>query len=339
MNHIHAMLLLLCVMAVSGRADEPIDLELILRPNAHRTLVNPQCSHCVDESRRRAGELRDDDRILAWTRGKYDGGGIPYRFFLVPYRVISDTYGVFVFDPDAGFARGFEPSLDFTFCGWRKGVMVMKHKDGTLYSTLSGRAFAGPRAGDRLKPIATVTTNWGYWRSAYPGSVAYQMLDKYQPIAIPAAASQDSLRSRAPLDARLPASEEVLGVEIDGRARAYRLSDLESTGGVLVDHLAGQDFHVLWYAPTRSAAAYAPTIEESSPAARVSLDFESQRMAAPFTDRKTKSHFGIEGRAHDGPLEGKTLRWIDSVQCRWFAWAAEHPQTEIYTRARANGPE
>ena len=131
--------------AANSIAAEPIDLNLIVRPDAHATLVNPQCSHCVDEAKRRAKDLRDDDRVLAWTRGKYEGGGIPYRFFLVPYRVISDTYGVFVFDPDAGFARGFEPSLDFTFYGWRNGIMVMKHKDGTLYSTLSGKAFAGPR--------------------------------------------------------------------------------------------------------------------------------------------------------------------------------------------------
>lgn len=80
-------------------------------------MVNPDCSHCVDEAKARAGELRDDDPVLAWTRGKYAGGAIPIRFVLNPYRVISDTYGVFVFDLDAGFARGYEPSLDFTFYG------------------------------------------------------------------------------------------------------------------------------------------------------------------------------------------------------------------------------
>ena len=36
-----------------------------------QTLVNPACSHCVDEARRKAGELRDDDRVLCWVRGKY----------------------------------------------------------------------------------------------------------------------------------------------------------------------------------------------------------------------------------------------------------------------------
>jgi hypothetical protein len=319
------------------QAAQPVDLELIVRPDAHKTLVNPACSHCVDEAKRRAADLRAGDRVLAWTRGKYDGGAIPYRFFLVPYRVISDTYGVFVFDPDAGFARGYEPSLDFTFYGWRKGVMVMKHKDGTLYSTLSGRAFAGPRAGERLKPIATITTQWGYWHGAYPGSVAYQMFEKYQPAEIPAQAEQDSLASRGPLDPRMSAAEEVLGVQVDGKSRAYRVSDVKQAGGVLRDQVAGQEFFVLWYAPTGTAAAYSAAVEDISPPQQVLLESDPRKGNAPFVDRATKSRFGIEGRAHDGPLSGKALGWVDSVQCRWFAWSAEYPQTEIF-EPNAAGP-
>jgi hypothetical protein len=89
--------------------------KLIARPEAFKTLVNPACSHCIDEAKRRGSELRADDRVLCWIRGYSDGGAIPYRFFLNPYRVISDKYGVFVHDPDAGYARGFAPSLDFRF--------------------------------------------------------------------------------------------------------------------------------------------------------------------------------------------------------------------------------
>src|SRR5215472_16544666 len=121
------------------RADE-LSPRLITDPTAFQTLINPNCSHCRDEAKRRAGELRGDDRVLCWTRGYSDGGAIPFRFFLNSYRVISDSYGVFVHDPDAGFARAYMPSYLFRFHGWRNGVMVMKHTDGTLYSALSGVA-------------------------------------------------------------------------------------------------------------------------------------------------------------------------------------------------------
>src|SRR5438445_2164771 len=177
----------------------------ISRPDAFPTLVNPNCSHCRDEARRRVKELRDDDRVLCWIRGYSDGGAIPYRFFLNKYPVISDTYGVFVHDPDAGFARGFAPSLDFTFYGWRNGVMVMRHKDGTLYSCLSGAAFAGPKKGARLKPVPTVVSDWGWWLKAYPDAVAYHMFDKYRPVELPAGQNPDSVKSRVNPDPRLPA--------------------------------------------------------------------------------------------------------------------------------------
>ena len=218
-RNLFVILFLAAGQACAGQsAKEPI---LIAKPDAFKTLVNPACSHCVDEAKRRKEELRQDDRVLAWIRGYSDGGAIPFRFFLVPYRVISDTYGVFVFDADAGFARGFERSLDFDFHGWRNGVMVMKHKDGTLYSCLTGKAFAGPKKGTRLKVIPTLVSDWGYWLRRYPGAVAYHMFDKYQPVELPTQANEDAKKSRVPGDKRLAEDTPVLGVSEGDGARAY----------------------------------------------------------------------------------------------------------------------
>src|SRR5262249_27885671 len=210
----------LAALAAGQPAREPV---LVAKPDAFPTLVNPNCSHCRDEAKRRAGELRDDEPVLCWIRGYSDGGAIPYRFFLGPYRVISDTYGVFVYDPDAGFARGFAPSLDFRFHGWRNGVLVMRHKDGTLYSCLTGVAFEGPKKGTRLAPVPTLVSTWGEWMKRYPHAVAYHMFDKYKAVELPAKPSEDSAKSRGPADGRLPADTMVLGVHEAGRARAYVL--------------------------------------------------------------------------------------------------------------------
>jgi hypothetical protein len=160
-----AMSLLLAVLAPEPAGDEP---KAIYRPEMFETLVNPDCSHCTDESRRKAGILRDDDRVLCWIRGTYDGGAIPYRWFLVPYRVISDTYGVFVYDADADFVRGYPASLDYRFHGWRNGVMVMRHEDGTLFDCLTGLAFDGPRKGQTLRWLPGVMVKWYAWAAEYP---------------------------------------------------------------------------------------------------------------------------------------------------------------------------
>src|SRR4051794_13859464 len=176
--------------------DPPGGPAVVARPEAFQTLVNPACSHCRDEARRRAAQLKPSDRVLAWTRGYSEGGTIPIRFFLNTYRVISDSYGVFVYDPDAGYARGFAPSYEFRFHGWRNGVMVMRHKDGTRYSCLSGLAFAGPKRGTRLKPVPAVVSDWGWWLEKYPNAVAYHMFDKYQPVELPSGENPDSVKSR-----------------------------------------------------------------------------------------------------------------------------------------------
>jgi hypothetical protein len=328
------LFLILFIAFGSAQAADPVkDGSLIVKPDAFKTLVNPQCSHCRDEAKRRAGDLRDNDRVLCWIRGKYDGGAIPARFFLNPYRVISDTYGVFVYDPDAGYARGYAPSLDFTFHGWRNGVMVMKHKDGSLYSCLTGIAFDGPNKGKRLEVIPTVVSDWGFWLKQYPGTVAYHMFDKYQPVELPMVPNADSQKSRPKLDERLPADTPVLGV-FDGKtARAYPLAQLAKEG-VIHDTVDNKVRVLLWHEPTRTAAAYWPTaVAPEGKTAKprgIRLEPTSKGATAPFVDEQSDSGWDITGRAVSGELEGRTLIWLDSTQVKWFAWAAEYPETTIY---------
>jgi hypothetical protein len=341
--------LLFLVAAALPAGDTPPAGKLVVKPDAFPTLVNPNCSHCRDEAKRRAGELRADDRVLCWTRGYSDGGAIPYRFFLNPYRVISDSYGVFVQDPDAGCARGFAPSFRFRFHGWRNGVMVMKHQDGTLYSCLSGLAFDGPKKGTRLQPVPTLVSDWGFWLEYYPHAVAYHLFDKYQPVEASAKGGDEARQSRGPADPRLPADAQVLGVWTGRQARAYPL-DAAAKTTLVRDTLDGKPCVVLWYAPTRTAAAYLPEASppRKHPAPRPNQDGESPAVkepeaprrpvtlvldrpdeAAPFTDQETGSRWDVAGRAVAGELKGWTLTWLDSTQVKWFAWAAEYPETTI----------
>jgi hypothetical protein len=313
-------------------AEPPKEPILIEDKDAFKTLVNPMCSHCRDEAKRRADELKADDRVLCWLRGYSDGGAIPIRFFLNPYRVISDTYGVFVYDPDAGYTRGFAPSLDFQFHGWRNGVMVMKHKDGTLYSCLTGIAFAGPKKGERLKPVPTLVSDWGFWLDRYPGAVAYQMFDKYKPVELPKDVTEGSRKSRGPADERLGADKFVLGVAHEKQQRAYPLDAVEKAG-LITEKVGEQTWVVLWQGSTKTAAAYLPVASHPKKDVKsqsVTLTKDDKNPAAPFVDKETGSRWDIAGRAVEGELKGWELTWLDGTQVKWFAWAAEYPETTIY---------
>jgi Protein of unknown function (DUF3179) len=309
---------------------------LVACPDLFETLVNPRCSHLADEDRRRPGELRPEERVLAWIRGYSEGGCIPYRFFFSRYPVVSDTYGVFVCDPDAGFARAFEPSLDFTFHGYRNGVLVLRHKNGTLYSALSGRAFEGPDRGKRLRPIPSLTTTWGHWFRAYPRAVMYELIPAFQRAEFaPERSAERSRESRAEggpaAGGLLAGEEEVLGVEAGGESSAYptRLFRAPRSRAVIEDRLGEVEVVVLWYAPTGAAAAYSP-FTEGEAGRRITLVEDGSDPLAPFRDRETGSTWGVEGRARSGPLAGKTLRWLPSVQCRWYAFRAEFPGALIH---------
>ena len=229
----------------------------LYRPELFETLVNPACSHCVDEARRKAGDLHANDRVLAWIRGKYDGGAIPYRWFLVPYRVISDTYGVFIYDADADFVRGWPASLDYRFHGWRNGVMVMRHKDGTLFDCLTGVAFEGPRRGERLEPLPTIETDWGPWLKVHPGTVAYAMVAKFQPQPVPQAMLRES-RQRA--GTRSPARPRGASLRPDPRSgnRCLAPEGIWYRAGGAARRSGGRKATILWDGRTRTAVAYAP---------------------------------------------------------------------------------
>src|ERR1043166_8306741 len=155
--------------------DAPDKRKLIARPGLFESLTEPPCSYCSTESRK--GFVRPDERVIAWVRGAHNGGAIPLRQFIAAPRVINDTYGLFFYDPDGGYVSAFTKDYGYEFYGWRGGVMVVKGKDGTLWSALTGLAFEGPQKGQRLERIPSFVTDWSYWLMLHPESTAYDLFD------------------------------------------------------------------------------------------------------------------------------------------------------------------
>src|SRR5437899_7990409 len=101
-----------------------------------------------------------------------------------------------------------------------------------------------------------------------------------------------------PADERLPADTMVLGVWDGKQARAYPLDALKKAGVV---HEPGRV--VLWYEPTRTAAAYRlPTFGSWA------FSIVAEDEAAPFVDKRTGGRWDITGRGAGG---GPMLPWLD----------------------------
>src|SRR5262249_49411839 len=155
--------------------------------------------------------------------------------------------------------------------------------------------------------------------------VAYHMFDKYQPVEMPAKPSEESVKSRGKADKRLAGDAMVLGVRSAKEARAY-LVDTIAKARFLTDKLDGKDLVIFWHEPTRTAVAYRPIAspreKKSGTARTLTLEREGE---CCFVDQETKSRWDIAGRATAGELKDWTLEWVDGVQVKWFAWAAELP--------------
>jgi uncharacterized protein DUF3179 len=294
--------------------------EVLAKPGLYKSLTEPPCSYCSTQNRKNL--VRPEDLVIAWIRGAHNGGAIPLRHFLAGPRVVNDTYGLFFYDPDGGYVSAFAKDYGYEFYGWRRGVMLVKGKDGTLWSALTGAAIEGPQQGKRLERIPSMMTDWSHWLMLHPESTAYDLFDgkKYSVTELPRNMSDEAQQTMGKVDARLAGLTPVLGVETS--AMAFPLDLHKERACYMSDGVA-----VLWYGPTQSAVAFSNKLDNRTLTLYAS---ESSPETAPFKDKETGTRWTLAGRGVDGPLRGKELTWVPSVQCRWYAWVAEHPQTKIF---------
>jgi len=302
------------------------DRKVLARPGLFKPLTEPPCSYCSTQNRKNL--VRPEDRVVAWLRAAHNGGAIPIRHFLSAPRVINDTYGLFFYDPDGGYVAAYRKDYGYEFYGWRGGVMVARGRDGTLWSALSGVAFEGPQKGKKLERIPSMVTDWGYWLMLHPESTAYDLYDgkKYPLAELPTAMHREAKASMGQPDPRLQPTAPVLGVEVGERFTAFPLEPGKERACYTAT-VGGERLAVFWYAPTKTAVAYSTRFEGGA------LTFYADEISpetAPFKDRETGTRWSLAGRGIDGPLRGKELTWVNGIQCRWYAWSAEHARTDLY---------
>jgi Protein of unknown function (DUF3179) len=303
---------------------------LLAKPGLYKPLTEPPCSYASTQHRKNL--VRLDDRVIAWLRASHNGGAIPIRLFLSAPRVINDTYGLFFYDPDGDYVSAFTKDYGYEFYGWRNGVMIARSKDGTLWSALSGMAFEGPQKGKRLRRIPSMMTDWGHWLMLHPESTAYDLYDgkRYPAAALPEEMTVEARSTMGRVAPPLKPLATVLGVEAGEQTKAYPIQ-VEKERACILDSVSGEPLAVFWYAPTRTSVAYSTRVDGRQ------LTFYADKDSpetAPFKDRETGTRWTLAGRAVDGQLKGRELTWINSIQCRWYAWSSEYPNTAVYTTSK-----
>ncbi|MCA9149998.1 MAG: DUF3179 domain-containing protein [Planctomycetales bacterium] len=326
-----AFLALGSITSASADTTESPQQPIKLLEQAVTPITEPPCSYCSTQHVKSV--IQGDDRVIAWLRAAHNGGAFPIRLFLAGPRVVNDTYGLFFYDPDGGYVAAYKKDYGYHFHGWRNGVMVVQGRDGTLWSALTGTAFEGPQKGTQLERIPSLVTNWNYWLMLHPESTTYDLFDgkRYASNPLPASISNDAQLSHVRHDDRLPVSQPVLGVEYAASQRAYPLP-ADTARACFLDEVDSEPIAVFWYGNTQTAVAFSRKVDDQV------LTFFADDISpesAPFKDKETGTRWSIAGRGIDGPLRGRELTWTKSIQCRWYAWASEYPETTVFAAPKA----
>jgi hypothetical protein len=195
-------------------------------------------------------------KILAWHEIVNDTiGGIP---IVVSYCPLCASGVAFVAE-----ANGAPLTFGVSGLLYNSNLLLYDRETESLWSQLSWRAISGPMAGTRLRPVPVTHTRWEDWRREHPGgAVLSDETGFYRPYDVDPyegyEQSQALLFSVSPTSDRYRNKERVLGININGQAKAYPLTELRAAGvELLLDRFAGRDILIHFDPFAGSARAYA----------------------------------------------------------------------------------
>jgi hypothetical protein len=219
-------------------------------------------------------------------------------------------------------------TLHFHLAGINNQNFIMRDEEtGSWWQQVSGEAILGPLKGRRLTRVPQDEISFALWKREQPrGRVL-----RPDPRAAKHYASADweAGIARLPVatrisDTRLDLRELIVGVIVNGRAKAYRMTDVQQQNPI-IDTVGGVPIVIV--ADGQSVRAFSRLVD-GKPA-----DFFTQPNKASITliDATTGSEWDFAGRAIRGPLDGRQLQRIDVLRDYWFDWRAYHPDTAIFS--------
>ena len=120
-------------------------------------------------------------------------------------------------------------------------MIIRDNETGTLWQHATGEAVAGPLKGEQLTLLGGELVTWGGWKQAHPNSVAALepeewtgMVSKERVTAVlEKVTSFATVPGKTRRDERLPSHQIVVGIVVEGTARAYPLAALPRLGSVV----------------------------------------------------------------------------------------------------------
>jgi len=218
-------------------------------------------------------------------------------------------------------------------------LIMWDDKTESWWQQLTGEGIVGDYNGYMLDMIPSQVISFGMFAERYPdGHVLRGPYGGYgRNPYVGYDTSSNPFLFRGQVDKRLSATERVLAVKIDGDKMAYAFSKL-SQEHVVNDTVNDMAVVVFWQAGVASAldagniddsrdVGMALMYQRTLPDGTV-LTFRYEN--GQFRDNATDSIWNMFGECIKGRYKGESLKQVNAYPHLWFAWAAFHPDTELY---------
>ena len=206
----------------------------------------------------RAHWLDPEDRVLGLTR---NGEAKAYPIAILNWHeIVNDRFGqepvAITYCPLCGTGVAFEARVagrqrDFGVSGllYNSDVLLYDRQSESLWSQIARQAVSGPLKGAKLTPIPLDHTSWGDWRARHPDTRVLSRETGFHrdydrnPYG-DYAASETVFFPLSSTSRRYHPKEQVIGLELDGQAKAWPFVELAKAGTPVRDRLAGRELTI-----------------------------------------------------------------------------------------------
>jgi hypothetical protein len=196
------------------------------------------------------------------------------------------------------------------------------------------KGIVGKHAGKDLERIPFDVAAWNEWKKLHPESKVLSTDTGFgRPYGVDPYGNYytepNILFPVSHKDDRLGPKEIVIGLEDNGKHKAYLISDIENKK-VVNDAIGNKQIALVSLEPfmVRVFDRSIQLESSSSQATTLQLDYESSSNL--IVDKETGTKWNFDGKAVEGRMNGKSLTRLPLDGGFWFSWVTFHPDTQVY---------
>lgn len=195
---------------------------------------------------------------------------------------------------------------------------------GSWWQQISGEAIQGKLKGAKLENVPMDEISFEVFKRENPnGRVLRPENDKIESADWEAEVAEMPVKISTELDKTLEPRALVVGLEINGKSKAYPFSAIEKQSPIL-DTVGGKKIVIFLAEDKKSVRAFERDLDGKT------LEFFVKPNSNEIVDAETGSVWDFSGKATSGELSGKEIKKIAVIKDYWFDWKTYHADTQLY---------